>query len=223
VTDKFVEAVRAARRVGAFHEWFDPSGERGHWDFAVHVLTPEVCARIERPYELTALEIGYGGGRLLNAACDFFGDVVGVDVHEEEDEVRRFLAARGRTNFRLLRGPGDALPVEDASVDFVYSFIVLQHLPSAATFRRYLEETARVLRPGGVAQLYYGRLASPFGHVERPDAPVNDVSLLVGWWTARRLARGAGLRVVGSGRSFRNVPDDYPLRGGQAYLTLLKP
>jgi SAM-dependent methyltransferase len=222
VTEKYVEAVRRAREQGpeAFRAWFDPAAAHGYWDFAVHVLTPEVLRRLERPYELTALEIGYGGGRLLNAACSFFGEVVGVDVHEEEDEVRRFLAAEGKANFRLVRGPGDSLPVEDGSVDFVYSFIVLQHLPSFAVFERYLRETARVLRPRGVAQLYYGRLGRPFGVAERPEVPANDVSLLVGPWTARRAARRAGLRAVGSGRSFRHVPDGYPRRGGQLYLTL---
>ena len=225
MSEKYVEAVRRAREQGpeAFQAWFDPAAGRGYWDFAVHVLTPGVCARLGRPYELTALEIGYGGGRLLSAACSFFGEAIGVDVHEEEAEVRRFLEAEGKQNFRLVRGSGDALPVEDASVDFVYSFIVLQHLPSFAALERYVAETARVLRPGGLAQLYFGRLGRPVGHVERPDVPANEVSLLVGAWTARRVARRAGLRVVGSGRSFRHVPDGYPRRGGQRYLTLVRP
>jgi SAM-dependent methyltransferase len=224
VSEKYVEAVRQAREAGpdTFHAWFDPAARQGWWDFAVHVLTPSVLARLSRPYELTALEIGYGGGRLLNPACAFFGEAIGVDVHEEEEEVRRFLAGEGRTNFRLVRGPGDALPVEDGSVDFVYSFIVLQHLPSFRVFERYVAETARVLRSGGVAQLYYGRLGRPFGRVERPEVPANDVSLLVGPLTVWGVARRAGLRRVGSGRSYRHVPDGFPRKGGQSFVTLLK-
>jgi SAM-dependent methyltransferase len=223
----YVEAIREARAAGpeAFHAWFDPAGTNGYWDFAVHVLTPGVVARLERPYELTALEIGYGGGRLLNAACSFFGQAIGVDIHAEEEAVRAFLEGEGKRNFRLLRGAGDSLELEAASVDFVYSFIVLQHLPSFAAFGRYVDESARVLRPGGVAQLYFGRLARPFrAYAESPGVPTNDVSLLVSVRAAKRLARRAGLRPVDSGRSYRHAPDGYPRqRGGQSYVTLVKP
>jgi SAM-dependent methyltransferase len=38
----------------------------------------------------------------------------------------------------------------DASLDFVFSFIVFQHVPERAPIRRYVEEAARVLKPGGV-------------------------------------------------------------------------
>ena len=37
--------------------------------------------------------------------------------------------------------------------DFVYSYAVFQHIPSADVVFSYLRETVRVLRPGGVAHL----------------------------------------------------------------------
>lgn len=232
---RYAEAIHAARDSGdgEFQSWFNRSDSveeslrRGCWDFSVHILTPDVVRNLRDPGSLSALEIGYGGGRLLYAASSFFGEAIGVDVHDEADAVAAMLASLGRDNVRLLRTDGRTLPVPDASVDFVYSFIVLQHLPSLAVLSRYLEETHRALRPGGVAQLYFGRLPG-WNPVRRfreiPDAAVNHTSLELAPRFARRLCRGVGFRVVGRGVSHKNVPDGYPdAVGGQAYLSLVKP
>lgn len=232
--DRYASAIGEARAQGAdaFQAWFDdsPSEEesvrRGFWDFALHVLTPAACRRLARPGESTALEIGYGGGRLLNAAGSFFGRAIGVDIHGEAAAVETFLRRQGRENVSLLQSDGASIPVESGSVDFVYSFIVLQHLPDHDTFVAYLRETRRVLRPGGTAQLYYGRLASrnPRRRYREIDAPVNHVSLQLAPRHARRLARAAGLAVVAEQVSYKRVPDGYPhARGGQAGMTLAAP
>ena len=233
-SQRYSEAIRAARGEGAeaFQDWFnrsesiDDSIRRGYWDFAVHILVPEVIARISDPARLTALEIGYGGGRLLNAAASFFGHVIGIDVHNEQDAVATLLARCGRENVELVRTDGRTIPVPDESVDVVYSFIVLQHLPSMDAFERYVSETNRVLRHGGVAQLYFARLTA-LNPVRRfreiPDAAVNHVSLEISSRHAARLCRRAGFEVVRRGVSYKNVPDGYPgVVGGQASLTVAK-
>lgn len=231
---RYADAIRAAQTQGdeQFQSWFnesesvDESMRRGYWDFSVHVLVPEVVERLAAPSALTALEIGYGGGRLVNAAASYFGRVVGIDVHDERDAVAALLARLGRDTVELLQTDGLTIPLGDRSVDFVYSFIVLQHLPAIASFDRYLAETRRVLRDGGVAQLYFGRLTgrNPRRRFrEIPDAPVNHVSLELAPRHAERLCRRAGFRVVGRGRSHKNAPDGYPgAVGGQAYVTLVK-
>jgi SAM-dependent methyltransferase len=231
---RYADAIHAARNAGddAFQNWFNKSGtvdeslRRGYWDFAFHVLTNEVVGRLSDPGSLTALEIGYGGGRLLNAAACFFGAAIGVDVHGEEAAVAALLAEQGRRNVELFHTEGRTVPVPDESVDFVYSFIVLQHLPSLAVLESYLAEAHRVLRPGGVAQLYYGRLTGRSrlrGYREITDAQVNHVSLALSPRYAARLCRRAGFSVVGRGGSYKNVPDGYPsVRGGQGYVTVVK-
>ena len=231
---RYSEAIHAARGEGseAFQSWFnrsesvDESLRRGYWDFAVHILAPEVVARISDPATLTALEIGYGGGRLLNAAASFFGRVIGIDVHDEQEAVAALLASCGRENVELVRTDGRTIPVSDESVDVVYSFIVFQHLPSVDAFERYLSETNRVLRYGGVAQLYFAKLATlnPLRRFrEIPNAAVNHVSLEISPRHAARLCRRSGLEVVGHGVSHKNVPDGYPgAVGGQASLTVAK-
>jgi SAM-dependent methyltransferase len=230
---RYADAIHAAclRGEDAFQDWFnsaesaDAAIRAGYWDFALHVLTPAVCAHLPEPSSATALEIGYGGGRLLNAAATFFGRAVGVDIHGEQSAVRGFLDRQGRTNAELVTTSGDTLPVETASVDLVYSFIVLQHLPRHDVLVRYLAETSRVLRPGGVAQLYYGRLRSrnPFERYRESDVDANQVSLAVAPRHMRRISREAGFRVVARGTSYRNVPAGYPgERGIQGCVTLLK-
>ncbi len=48
---------------------------------------------------------------------------------------------------------GQTYPLEDASTDFVFSYIVFQHMPDTATVRKNFEEIARVLVAGGVAKI----------------------------------------------------------------------
>lgn len=237
----YVRAVRKAREEGPlpFQSWFDASESieqtavRGFWDFAVHILTPAVCRLIQEPERKCALEIGYGGGRLLNAACCYFARAIGVDIHHEADSVSAFLRAEGRQNFELLEGSGRTIDLPEESVDFVYSLIVLQHLQSIDALASYLKAIQQCLKPAGVAQLYFGgffklRLRERMklwrqGYKEIPDASVNHSSLLVREAVMKRMCRQVGLRVVDSGRSFKRVPDGYPhVPGGQRYVTLWK-
>ena len=43
----------------------------------------------------------------------------------------------------------DLRPLPDACFDLVFSYIVFQHIPSAAVIRSYVREAGRVLKPGG--------------------------------------------------------------------------
>ena len=156
---RYSAAIRQAQAAGEqpFQAWFNKAENveqsivRGFWDLSVHILTPTVCSLLSEPEDKCALEIGYGGGRILNAACSFFGRTIGVDIHDEQEAVTAFLQSQGQSNFTLLRTTGRSIEVASDSVDFVYSFIVLQHLPTFEVFRAYLKETHRCLRPGGVA------------------------------------------------------------------------
>jgi SAM-dependent methyltransferase len=240
---KYTGAIHQARQGGlaAFQTWFNRQScgglqqclIRGYWDFSLHILTPSVCVYIERPEETIALEIGYGGGRMLNAACNYFQQVIGIDIHAEQATVATFLRSQNKDNFLLLRTSGDSIDVASNSIDFIYSFIVLQHLPAFSTFVSYLQEAYRCLKPGGVAQLYFGKFArlhpvyqiSYFlrGYRENPQVPANHISLVIRPARVRHLCHRIGFTVVDSGTSFFRAPDGYPgNRGGQHYVTLVK-
>ena len=237
----YSDAIAEARLKGpdTFQGWFNKTGSvseasvRGHWDFAFHILKKSVHRHMETPQEKTALEIGYGGGRILGAACGFFKHVVGVDIHGEQDAVKEFLSTQGKKNFTLLRTNGSTFDVSSESIDFVYSFIVLQHLPRFEVLENYVRETARVLKKGGLAQLYFGRLPghSPRqwlqylfrGYYEITDTKVNYRSLVVTPFRMKLLCRKYGLRTLESGPSYKQIPDGFPKRrGGQHYVTVIK-
>lgn len=231
-----------------FFTWFDSARDkeaafiRGSWDFMVHIARP-AAPFLRRPETLTALEIGYGGGRILAAASRCFSHVTGVDIHAHASRVTRELEQRGVRNVTLLTTDGRTLGVEDGSRDVVYSFIVLQHVEKYAIFRNYLQETRRVLRPGGLAVLYFGRNARWSEHRRSPAryvldriaerlllrggyrelrAQVNCTNLVVSLAHAKALARADGFRVLRTLVSRKKVPDGIRRFGGQHGLVLRK-
>jgi ubiquinone/menaquinone biosynthesis C-methylase UbiE len=90
------------------------------------------------------LDIGCGSGRLLRKVHDSWPEaqLSGVDPAQGMLEVARQLTPEAR--FSL--GSGEALPLEDASVDLALSTISFHHWHDHAAGVR---EVARVLRPGG--------------------------------------------------------------------------
>ena len=238
---RYSTAIREARIKGmdVFQGWFDTSKSanqsliRGYWDFVFHIIKPKVCEYIERPENKIALEIGYGGGRLLNAACSFFKQVIGIDIHDEKETVKNFLRSQNKYNFILIKTPGRSIDIDSESVDFIYSFIVLQHLPTFEVFSNYLKEAYRCLKSGGVAQLYFGRFSklNPLDQLifflkgyKEIESPVNHTSLVIRLAKVEEMCRNLGFKIVDTGPSYKGVPDGYPhRRGGQNFITLLKP
>jgi SAM-dependent methyltransferase len=109
-----------------------------------------------------AVEIGSGVGRVSLAMAEHFDRVIGVDVSAEMVRRARELVTDPRITFEL--GDGATLdPIPDASADFVFSFTVLQHIPRVSVIEGYLAETARILRPGGVAALQWNNDPNALG------------------------------------------------------------
>lgn len=246
----FREEIDSAARRGkdAFFTWFDSAQNtdvvflRGQWDFMVHIGLP-LSKYISNPEDKIALEIGHGGGRLLLAACRSFKKAIGIDVHNNNKLVEAELESRGVSNFELFKADGSTIPVEDSTVDIVYSFIVLQHVEKIDIFKRYLEETYRVLKPEGIAILYFGRKCfyslnsnSYFNYLidcflerlllgkgfEELPAKVNCKNLIISLRYAERLAKRCGFLTLKKCVSHKKVPDGISLYGGQHSLILKK-
>ncbi len=100
-----------------------------------------------------ALEIGCGPGRLMRPLSRHFAEIHGVDVSDEMIErARRKLAHTPNAHPHHASGSDLSLFPND-HFDFVYSYAVFQHIPSADVVFSYLRETVRVLKPGGIARL----------------------------------------------------------------------
>lgn len=90
------------------------------------------------------------------------------------------------SRLRFVRARAEALPARDASLDLVYTYNCLEHIPGLETFA---DEVARVLRVGGIfysatEPLYY----SPHGHHLWDILPAPWAHLL---WEAEELAEVA--------------------------------
>jgi SAM-dependent methyltransferase len=136
-----------------------PGRKGGGWDETAFFATgeAEVAAVFERADGLgrparrdRALDFGSGVGRLTRALGTRFDAVVGIDISAEMIEhARRLNEDYPACDFRM-NMTSDLSQLESNSFDFVYSSIVLQHLPSAAHIERYLAELIRVARPDGL-------------------------------------------------------------------------
>src|ERR1035437_7723924 len=95
----------------------------------------------------TALDFGCGVGRLTQALGRHFVSCVGVDISQRM--VEKAASMNQMANCQYLANSGAKLPFPDATFAFIYSNIVLQHIPRRFA-KEYLREFVRVLAPGGV-------------------------------------------------------------------------
>jgi SAM-dependent methyltransferase len=138
----------------------DPARRGGRWDLEEFFATGrhDIAQALAVGEELglprargSALDFGCGVGRLTRALADHFERCSGVDVStpmiEQARELNRDLEPR--CSFHV-NATEDLRLFPDDSFDFVYSRLVLQHMPRQSTIRSYLREFARILRPGGL-------------------------------------------------------------------------
>jgi len=93
------------------------------------------------------LDFGCGVGRLTQALAPHFASCVGVDISEQM--VQKAKALNQFPHCRYVVNAQPQLPFADGTFSFIYSNIVLQHVPPRFA-EGYLREFVRVLAPGGV-------------------------------------------------------------------------
>lgn len=144
-----------------FLKWFDdyPSFEAywssGYIDLNQRILNKKVLREIQQTYDKKVLEIGYGGGRILNAASSMFKEVFGVDVHNCCERVSNLSPNKLSKNILLKPEEIDS-KIDDGSLDLIYSFIVFQHFENIDKFHFYVEVIKKKLKKGGIFNIYYG-------------------------------------------------------------------
>ena len=113
----------------------------------------------------TALDIGCGVGRVSFAMAKDFSKVLGIDVSEvmieKAKEYRRSLSIE---NVEFFANNGMNLSqIPNNSVDFIFSYLTLQHCPSSTQVLKYIEEFSRTLKPKGVC-LFQTRVSPTLKH-----------------------------------------------------------
>src|SRR5215831_6145342 len=116
------------------------------------VANPHAIGRI--PAGATVVDIGCGAGTDLLLAARQAGPrgrAIGVDMTEAmRQRAIRGAASCGLDNVEVRSGDATRLPVDDRSVDVVLSNGVLNLVPEK---ERAVAEIARILKPGGRAQI----------------------------------------------------------------------
>lgn len=116
----------------------------------------------------TVLDLGCGPANQLAMIARLNPDVrfVGMDLSEEMlGHAQETVRGQGLQNVSLQKG--DITRLEgygDASVDAIYSTVVLHHLPDLSHLEAVFHEVGRVLKPGG------GLYLVDFGHLKTETA-----------------------------------------------------
>jgi SAM-dependent methyltransferase len=142
------------------------------------------------PSSRRALEIGCGPGRLMRPMSRHFGEIHGVDVSDE-------MIAQANAKLHDIpwahahhAGGSDLARFPADHFDFVYSYAVFQHIPSAEVVFSYLRETVRVLKPGGFARLQINGLP------KTARAYTTWEGVRIGGQDVHRFTRDRGIRLL---------------------------
>jgi SAM-dependent methyltransferase len=150
-----LDATRKTRRVYNF-TWrqFGDREVHDQWEKDSYAYSSLIPEGLLSGAGKIGLEAGCGGGADLLRLSAGGAMLIGFDLSEGVDVARRL--TRGCRNVELVQGDLHNLPFKPGSLDFIYSFGVLHHLPDTqAAFVRL----SRLLKPGAplVTYLYEDR------------------------------------------------------------------
>jgi hypothetical protein len=117
-----------------------------------------------------AMEIGCGVGRLVFPLSSHFQEVVGADIAESMIQRAQCFASDngiGNVSFCAVAGPEDLLHrAKNCSgrIDFLYSLLVLQHIPDMAVIEGYLHVIGVLLAEDGIAYLQFDTRPENFAY-----------------------------------------------------------
>jgi SAM-dependent methyltransferase len=160
----------------------------------------EIADRLQRaarwglPGRREALDFGCGVGRLTQAMCGHFERAAGVDIAPSMiKQARRYNRHGDRCQYHLNAADHLGLFAPDR-FDFVYSIIVLQHMPSHLAMG-YLREFVRVLAPGGLLMVQLPSHLTPLGEEQQRASAAAPASMAPPPSRLRRLRSAVGRRV----------------------------
>jgi len=168
VTDAMKRDWEERARKNAFHyiaSWrkdWDPGSffDSGEEDYH-RLVSPVLAAMNFSARDKSMVEVGCGAGRMTRVFAREFAHVDALDISSEmQRQAKEYL--REFQNIRWVLADGATLcGVTDASADFTFSYLVLQHLPSQALATELLREILRTLKPGGLFLLQYNGARKP--------------------------------------------------------------
>jgi SAM-dependent methyltransferase len=133
-------------------EWTDAEFfQSGQRTVAEEILTDMInICQGKDPKRMRVLEIGCGAGRVTRALAQVFGEVYGVDISGEMvRQAREALADLPHVHISQNNGK-DLEVLGNIRLDFAFSSIVFQHIPSREVIESYVKAVRGRLRRGGL-------------------------------------------------------------------------
>jgi ubiquinone/menaquinone biosynthesis C-methylase UbiE len=192
-------------------ETFFQSGEEDYHRFVAPVLSR--CHW--EPEGRSMLELGCGAGRMTRSFAKRFSRVIASDISAEMLSHARTLSPELSNTTWTLGNGTDFGGVVDQSVDFVFSYLVLQHMPAPDFAFRYIREMLRVLKPDGMFLFQFNSVPKmTMNWKGRTVWRLVDLPWTLGF---RRVSRGVaslfGLPPEIAGKSWRGASLDVPAVG----------
>lgn len=122
--------------------------ESGEQDY-MRLVHPVLQKLQFKPANKTMAELGCGAGRMTRSFAEHFSSVFAVDISAEmQSRAKQFL--KSFSNIQWILSDGETLSsIGSNSVDFVFSYLVLQHMPEKKVALITIQEMMRILRPDG--------------------------------------------------------------------------
>jgi ubiquinone/menaquinone biosynthesis C-methylase UbiE len=162
-------------------------------------------SHFEAPKDITVLDVGCGIGNYHPQLVSEVGSVTGIDVSQACIE-------RART-----RNPsvtydtyeGEQLPYADNSFSLAYCVCVVHHVPPAS-WQRFVNELARVVKPGGMVVVYEHNPWHPLTRKVVSDCAFDRDAVLIAMPRMRDLLHNAGCQNV-STKSILTLPPGHAI------------
>ena len=153
------------------------------------------------------IELGCGAGRMTHSFARRYKQVVAMDISTEMLQRAREIDAPQENIMWLRAGGADLSCVAGNSADFLFSYLVLQHLPNEELVFGYVREFMRVLRPGGAFLFQFNGNHTPTMNLRGQLAWGVVDTLWSAWlaWLSRIAARALGLDPATAGKSWRGA------------------
>jgi SAM-dependent methyltransferase len=140
----------------------------------------------------TVVELACGHGRHTENVVDRAGNIVVIDIFESNIQFCKQRLGHNR-NISFIKGSGSTFDfVESDSTTAIFCYDAMVHF-SPEMVKSYLADTARILKPGGMALFHHSNYAAPLGqHYGLNPHSRNHMTILL----FEAYANAAGLDVV---------------------------
>lgn len=158
------------------------------------------------------IELGCGAGRMTRSFARRYKRVMAIDISAEMLQRAREIDTRQENILWVRVGGADLSCVADNSTDFLFSYLVLQHLPTDDLVFGYIREFLRVLRPGGAFLFQFNGSERPTMNWRGRFAwgAVDALWSLRLTWLSRTIARMMGLDPATAGKNWRGTAIEAP-------------